>query len=95
MIIKQEVEATPALVLEQLCKHRDRLANSKFPWSRDSKLIIKPAYLEAVGGIPGMPSLVLSSQQGTPLGMVAIYKADGDITMAYVTEDQVESIYQA
>jgi hypothetical protein len=58
-------------------------------------LIVKPDYVEAVGGVPGMPSLVLSAQQGTPLGMVTIYKTDGDVTMAYITEQQVESVYQA
>lgn len=89
MIVKTSVEATPELVAELLAKNSAATANSQFPFPAQSFVTLTPDVLSAIGGVPGMPSLVMMTGRGSPLGVVAIYKTDGEITVAYVSELQV------
>lgn len=93
MILKQEVEATPELVSEQLKKFAAATANDKFPYEAGQLLKMNDAYLKGVNALPGMPVLVITASPGTQLGMIALYKTDGNITVAFVSKNQVEGIW--
>jgi hypothetical protein len=93
MIVKQEVEATPELVIDLLRQFASKMDNEQFPYPRGTLIVIKEIFLQGVQGIEGMPAIVLGSSKGTALGQVAIQKNNGDITMAFITKDQVEKVW--
>lgn len=94
VVIKQEVEATPALIIGELKKFAASMQDERFPYKAGQLVVLKPGYLSLVQGIEGMPGLVIASTKGTPLGMIAIHKPDGLITLVYINADQVESVYE-
>lgn len=90
IIMKQEVEATPQLIAEQLFKFAAPMLNAQFPYAPQTLIELKPEILTAINGVPAMPALVVATGKGSPLGVVAVHKADGDITVFYASEAQVK-----
>lgn len=95
MVLKQEVEATPELVADQLRKFAATMADQQFAWPAGTLLKLHNSYLKAVQGMEDMPVLVITAAKGTLLGQVAIHKADGNITMAYITAAQVDDEFKS
>lgn len=93
MIVKQEVEATPKLVAEALKKFALTTVSMEFPHAKGTLVTIQPEVLKALQGVAGMPGLVLMRGKGSSLGMVAIHKADGDITVTFLAPQQVVEVY--
>jgi hypothetical protein len=93
MILKSEVEATPEVVIMALMKSALSTRDAQFPYPKDTLVNLKPDVLASINGVPGMPSLIIMAGLGSPLGMVAIHKLDGEITVAYLAESQVESVF--
>lgn len=89
VIVKTETEATPALIAGLLKTYSDKLSGSKFPFDRGMYLFLKPETVASLHGAEDMPVIVLASSLGTPLGMIAMYQKTGEITVAYIVNEQV------
>lgn len=93
MIVKTSVEATPALVAEHLKQFAESMKNDQFPYAPGTMLMLAPIYIQGLQGVEGMPVRVLTAPRGSKLGLIAVYKQDGDITMTLIGKEQVESVW--
>lgn len=89
ILIKTAVEASPELIADQLRKYAATTADAQFTYPRGTLIELKPEVVSAVNGAEGMPALVIQSALGSPLGIVAVHKIDGDITVLYIGDVQV------
>ena len=93
IIVKAEVEASPGLIADLLKKHAQKTADQEFPFPAGTLVTLNSDVNKALQGAEGMPALVIMTGKGSPLGIVAIHKVDGDITIAFLSAGQVEGPY--
>jgi hypothetical protein len=94
IVIKTEVEPTPELIADILSKHAAKSQNEEFPYPAGTFVELSPDIVSALQGAPGMPALVMMTGKGFPLGVIAIHKIDGDVTVAYLGAAQVKGKFK-
>ena len=88
--VKTQVEATPALISDALKKYAAIGAALQFPFAAGTFVELAPKVSQNMGGLEGMPALVIMTGKGSALGLVAIHKTDGDISVAFLNPSQVK-----
>lgn len=88
-----EVEATPALIREQLdawyARNRNTMALDQFPHAEGTFLRFTPDMAVALGVNPENPIRVVSVTRGAPQGLVAFFNAGGVVQAHHFSAAQV------
>jgi hypothetical protein len=89
--IKQEVEATPEVIADELAKYVDTLPPGPFPYKEGDLIQLDDSLLKAIGAVLGMPVRVLAASQQSGTAFVAFFnQTSHQVTWALIHTTQVK-----